>query len=98
MARSPKGNGAVVGSNGKGQAQVLKLSSRRFSRASFDAFAHDFCTLAEVAADDVYHGRISVQLNNSARGQYSNILRMIDLQMRARKMGLVKPKNKFLNP
>lgn len=100
MASGKKTNGAVTNQfePSRETPHVLKLSKQRFRRSSLDAFAEDFSNLQEVAADDVLTGRLPEMRHNSAQKAYSGILHMIDIQMRARKMGISGRSAKLLKP
>ena len=76
--------------------KVRMLTSKRFRRDSIDHFAEDFCSIHEVGADDVAHNRLDPSIWNSMRGSYSNMLRMIDVQIRVRRMGIVPIKKRLL--
>lgn len=97
MGKTKKVNGVVTHRiKGGDSPKVAALTAKRFSRTSLDAFAEDFSTVAEVGADDVVNGRLTPAVWNSATRGYSNMLHMIDIQMRARTMGMVSAKLKLL--
>ena len=86
MARKTKKAAASAVEVVRGVSRVKALSRKRFRRSSIDAFSEDFTTLTEVAAEDVYNGRLSAATNNSAMRSYANMLHMLDIQMRVRTM------------
>lgn len=94
MAKGPKANGNGT-SKVRGESTVLPLMERGLDTSSLGAFTVSFMNIHQRGAIDVGRGRHTVAEWNAMRNSYSNILRAVDLNLRAQRLG-VAPKSKNL--
>lgn len=79
----------------RAESTVLPLMEKGLDTSSLGAFTLSFMNIHQRGAVDVGRGRHTVAEWNAMRNSYSNILRAVDLNLRAQRLG-VAPKSKNL--